>query len=96
MPELKLSFEPIDLTEKILSQGVNTPIEIRISGMMKKMNAMTANKLLVELKKLDYLRDQQISAVDELLVFLFGSLKTALGIELLVPSPVHLFKVAVV
>ena len=60
MPELKLSFEPIDLTEKILSQGVNTPIEIRISGMMKKMNAMTANKLLVELKKLDYLRDQQI------------------------------------
>jgi len=60
IPELKLSFEPIDLTEKILSQGVNTPIEIRISGMMKKMNAMTANKLLVELKKLDYLRDQQI------------------------------------
>jgi len=60
MPELKLSFEPIDLTEKILSQGVNTPIEIRISGMMKKMNAMTANKLLVEMKKLDYLRDQQI------------------------------------
>ncbi|WP_212001912.1 efflux RND transporter permease subunit [Chitinophaga sp. HK235] len=60
MPELKLSFEPIDLTEKILSQGANTPIEIRISGMMKKMNAMTANKLLAKLKELDYLRDQQI------------------------------------
>jgi multidrug efflux pump subunit AcrB len=60
MPELRLSFEPIELTEKILSQGANTPVEIRISGMMKKMNAMTANKLLIELKKLDYLRDQQI------------------------------------
>lgn len=60
MPELKLSFEPIELTEKILSQGANTPIEIRISGMMKKMNMMTANKLLAQLKSLDYLRDQQI------------------------------------
>lgn len=60
MPDLKLSFEPIELTEKILSQGANTPVEIRISGMMKKMNAMTANKLMMELKKLDYLRDVQI------------------------------------
>jgi multidrug efflux pump subunit AcrB len=60
MPELKLSFEPIELTEKILSQGANTPVEIRISGMMRKMNMMTANKLLAKLKELDYLRDQQI------------------------------------
>lgn len=60
MPELRLSFEPIDLTEKILSQGANTPIEIRVSGMMKKMNAMTANRLLAKLKELDYMRDQQI------------------------------------
>lgn len=60
MPELKLSFEPIELTEKILSQGANTPVEIRVSGMMKKMNAMTANKLLAKLKELDYMRDQQI------------------------------------
>jgi multidrug efflux pump subunit AcrB len=60
MPELKLSFEPIELTEKILSQGANTPVEIRISGMMKKMNMMTANKLLAKLNELDYMRDQQI------------------------------------
>jgi multidrug efflux pump subunit AcrB len=60
MPELKLSFEPIELTEKILSQGANTPVEIRVSGMMKKMNMMTANKLLAKLKELDYMRDQQI------------------------------------
>lgn len=60
MPELKLSFEPIELTEKILGQGANTPVEIRISGMMKKMNMMTANKLLAKLNELDYMRDQQI------------------------------------
>lgn len=60
MPELKLSFEPIELTEKILSQGANTAIEIRISGMMKNMNAMSANKLMMKLKELDYLRDIKI------------------------------------
>ncbi len=60
MPELSLSFEPIELTEKILGQGTNTPIEIRISGMMKKMNAMTAKKLLAKLNELEYMRDQKI------------------------------------
>lgn len=60
MPELHFSFEPIELTEKILSQGTNTPIEVRFSGMMKKMNVMYANKLLAKLKEVDYLRDQQI------------------------------------
>lgn len=60
MPELHLSFEPIELTERILSQGANTPIEVRFSGMMKKMNVMYANKLLTKLKEIEYLRDQQI------------------------------------
>lgn len=60
MPDLQLSFEPIELTEKILSQGSNTPIEIRVSGMMKKMNRMYTNKLLAKLKEFDYMRDQQI------------------------------------
>ncbi|UEQ78658.1 efflux RND transporter permease subunit [Chryseobacterium arthrosphaerae] len=60
MPELQISFEPIELTEKILSQGTNTPVEIRISGMMKKMNRMYAEKLLVKLKEIEYMRDQQI------------------------------------
>lgn len=60
MPELKLTFEPIELTEKILSQGTNTPIEIRVSGMMRKMNMMTANKLLAKLNEIDYMRDQKM------------------------------------
>lgn len=60
MPDLQISFEPIELTEKILSQGANNPIEVRVSGMMKKMNRMYAEKLLVKLKEIKYLRDQQI------------------------------------
>lgn len=60
MPDLQISFEPIELTEKILSQGTNTPVEIRISGMMKKMNRMYAEKLLAKLKEIEYMRDQQI------------------------------------
>lgn len=60
MPDLQISFEPIELTEKILSQGANNPIEVRVSGMMKKMNRMYAEKLLVKLKEIEYLRDQQI------------------------------------
>ena len=60
MPELQISFEPIDLTEKVLSQGTTNPIEVRFSGMMKKRNEMYANKLLAKLNEIDYLRDQQI------------------------------------
>ena len=57
MPDIKIVFEPMELTEKVLSQGAETPIEVRISGMMKKRNEMYAEKLLNELMKIDYLRD---------------------------------------
>ena len=60
MPDLQISFEPIELTEKILSQGTNNPVEIRVSGMMKKMNSMYAEKLLTKIKEIEYMRDQQI------------------------------------
>ncbi len=38
MPDVKLSFEPIELTDKILSQGSPTPVEVRIAGRNKKLN----------------------------------------------------------
>lgn len=61
MPDVKLSFEPIELTDKILSQGSPTPIEVRIAGRTKKTNEEYANKLMEELKKIPYLRDIQIA-----------------------------------
>ena len=36
MPDIKLSFEPIELTDKILSQGSPTPIEVAVTGKEQK------------------------------------------------------------
>lgn len=58
--DIKLSFEPIELTDKILSQGSPTPVEVRISGRNKQLNEEYAHKLVTELQKIDYLRDVQI------------------------------------
>ncbi|WP_131539605.1 efflux RND transporter permease subunit [Pedobacter nototheniae] len=61
MPDVKLSFEPIELTEKVLSQGSPTPVEVRIAGKNKKQNEQYANKILAELKDIPYMRDVQIA-----------------------------------
>lgn len=61
MPDVKISFEPIDLTDKVLSQGSPTPIEVRISGKNKKQNEKYAKLLIQNMNEVDYLRDIQIS-----------------------------------
>ncbi len=61
MPDVNLSFEPIELTDKILSQGSPSPIEIRLAGRNKKQNETYAFKIIEELKKIPYLRDVQIA-----------------------------------
>ncbi len=60
MPDMLLSFEPIELTDKILSQGSPTPIEVRISGRSKKMNEASAEKVIAKLKEIPFLRDVQL------------------------------------
>ena len=60
MPDLHVSFEPIELTDKILSQGSPTPIEVKISGKNKKLNEEYAYKMIDKLNQIDYLRDVQI------------------------------------
>ncbi|OQP39804.1 acriflavin resistance protein [Niastella yeongjuensis] len=60
IPDEKLSFEPIELTDKILSQGSPTPIEVRFAGRNKKMNEQYAAKLMAKLKEIPYLRDIQL------------------------------------
>jgi len=61
LPDVRLSFEPIELTDKVLSQGSPTPIEIRFAGKDKKRNEAYANKIIEKLKKIDYFRDIQIA-----------------------------------
>ncbi len=61
MPDVELSFEPIELTDKILSQGSPTPIEVRIAGKDKKLNEQYAHKVIDKLQQISYLRDVQLA-----------------------------------
>ncbi|NSL89611.1 efflux RND transporter permease subunit [Chitinophaga solisilvae] len=61
MPDVKMSFEPIDLTDKVMSQGASTPIEIAVMGKNFKDSRPFAEKILAEMKKIPYLRDVQIN-----------------------------------
>ena len=61
VPGVNVSFEPIELTDKVLSQGSPTPVEIRIAGKNKKLNEEYANKIIGQLKQRDYFRDIQIA-----------------------------------
>ncbi|GGB07576.1 efflux RND transporter permease subunit [Puia dinghuensis] len=60
-PELQLSFEPIELTEKIMAQGASTPIEVRVAGKNMDDIKAYAQKLVTALKGVSFLRDVQIS-----------------------------------
>ena len=60
-PALKISFEPIELTEKIMAQGASTPIEVRVSGKNMEDIQSYSSKLLAKMKGVDFLRDVQIA-----------------------------------
>jgi len=61
MPDTKVSFEPIQLTDKILSQGSPTPIEIRIASRNKKLNEEYALNVINKLREIPYMRDIHIA-----------------------------------
>ncbi len=60
LPEVKMSFEPIDLTDKVMSQGAANPIEVAILGKNQELSKPYAMKIMAEIKKIPYLRDVQI------------------------------------
>jgi multidrug efflux pump subunit AcrB len=60
-PRLNISFEPIELTEKIMAQGAATPIEVRIAGKNFDELKSYANNLVSGLNQIPYLRDVQIA-----------------------------------
>ncbi|QNK63355.1 efflux RND transporter permease subunit [Pedobacter sp. PAMC26386] len=61
LPELRISFEPIDMTEKIMSQGAATPVEVRVAGKDMDQIKNYATGLVQKMKKISYLRDVQIA-----------------------------------
>lgn len=60
IPGESLSFEPIELTEKIMSQGAATPIEVQIGGKTLTEGKQFADQLLARMKSVPYLRDLRI------------------------------------
>jgi multidrug efflux pump subunit AcrB len=60
-PAVTISFEPIELTEKIMAQGAATPIEVRLMGKNFDNIKMYSERLVNNLKKVSYLRDVAIT-----------------------------------
>ena len=89
LPDLRITFEPIDMTEKIMSQGASTPIEIRVAGKDMIQIETYANKVVGKMKQISYLRDVQIAqplkvpviaiTLDRLKVAQFGLNVTDIG-----------------
>lgn len=60
MPDITLSFEPADLTEKLMSQGAYTPIEVQVAGRDMEQIKSYANQLAGGLSEVEFLRDVRI------------------------------------
>jgi multidrug efflux pump subunit AcrB len=60
IPEMTIGFEPIDMTEKIMSQGASTPIQVQVAGKNMQQIEDQANKVLAKMKQIPYLRDVEI------------------------------------
>jgi multidrug efflux pump subunit AcrB len=57
MPDVSVSYEPIDMTDKIMSQGAATPIEIAVMGPDLGASQAYAQKIEAALQKIPFLRD---------------------------------------
>jgi multidrug efflux pump subunit AcrB len=60
MPEVRLSFEPSDIVNEVMSFGSPTPVEIAVSGPAFADNRQYAEKVRQELSQISFLRDLQI------------------------------------
>jgi len=61
VPGAALSFEPADLVDQVMSLGASNPVEVVIQGKSLPQSRALAEKLMVSLRGLPYLRDVQIA-----------------------------------
>lgn len=61
LPSLRLSFEPIELVDKIMSQGAATPIEINVAAKDIREAERFALKIMSNMNNISFLRDVQIA-----------------------------------
>ncbi len=57
LPDVRVSFEPSDIVNRVMSFGSPTPIELAVQGPSLAVNKDFADKLYAELKKIPALRD---------------------------------------
>ena len=60
-PNVRLSFEPIELTEKLMAQGAATPIEIRVASKNIDDIESYSTKLVDKLEAIPFLRDVAVA-----------------------------------
>lgn len=60
-PKIRISFEPIELTEKIMAQGAATPIEVRVLSKNFEDIKSYSRRLVDSLRQIPYMRDVQIA-----------------------------------
>lgn len=61
LPSLRVSFEPADITSRVMAFGSNTPIEVAVGGSDLTVSRGHAEKILAEMRKIPELRDAQIA-----------------------------------
>jgi multidrug efflux pump subunit AcrB len=61
LPTASVSFEPIELTEKIMSQGASTPIEVTVAAKDVAAAGRFAETIRQQMATIDFLRDVQIA-----------------------------------
>ena len=61
LPALRVSFEPADITSRVMAFGSNTPIEVAVGGADLQVSRGHAEKILAEMRKIPEIRDAQIA-----------------------------------
>lgn len=61
LPDVRFSFEPSDIVNRVMSFGASTPIEVAVSGPNLSVNRAHAEKLYAKLKQIPALRDVQFA-----------------------------------
>jgi len=65
LPDVRISFEPNDIVNRVMSFGSSTPIEVAVSGPSLAVSRQHAQKLYDKLKEIPSLRDVQfVQALD--------------------------------
>jgi multidrug efflux pump subunit AcrB len=65
LPEVRISFEPNDIVNRVMSFGSSTPIEVAVSGPSLAVSREHAQKLYEKLRQIPSLRDVQfVQALD--------------------------------